>query len=54
MTAHTWHTAITVCRSLSATQALKIHMRNVLCLNDLDGYSKGERNELAEMLTEMI
>ena len=32
----------------------KIRKRNVLCLGELDGYSKGEREELADMLTEMI
>lgn len=32
----------------------RIRKRNVLCLGDLDGYSKGERKELADMLTEMI
>ncbi len=34
--------------------SVKIRKRNVLCLGDLDGYYKGERKELAEMLTEMI
>ena len=32
----------------------KIRKRNVLCLGELDGYSKGEREDLADMLTEMI
>lgn len=32
----------------------RIRKRNVLCLGDLDGYSKGERKELVDMLTEMI
>ena len=32
----------------------KIRKRNVLCLGELDGYSKGEREELADMLTEII
>ena len=32
----------------------KIRKRNVLCLGELDGYSKDEREELADMLTEMI
>ena len=32
----------------------KIRKRNVLCLGELDGYSKGAREELADMLTEMI
>ena len=32
----------------------RIRKRNVLCLGELDGYSKGEREELADMLTEMI
>ena len=32
----------------------KIRKRNVLCLGELDGYSKGERKELADILTEMI
>jgi hypothetical protein len=38
----------------SSNSSGKIRKRNVLCLGEFGGYSKGERKELADILTEMI